>query len=414
MKDQELMEINSHTVIKLKQHKQNPDFHTDKQQVFIIGCKGIPAAYGGFETFVDKLTEYQTSKNIRYHIACIGKDAKRYEYNGAKCFSITVPEIGAAKAVYYDIVALQHCINYCKARHSIDRPIFYILACRIGPFIWYFKKQIEKLSGVLYVNPDGHEWKRAKWNFLVRRYWKISEKLMVKHADLLICDSKNIEKYIQKNYVQYNPKTTFIAYGAETIKSHLNDNDKKLLDWYREKGLMRKEYYLVVGRFVPENNYETMIKEFMRSKSKKNFVIITTVNNKFLKELERKLGFKNDKRIKFVGTVYDQDLLKKIRENAYGYLHGHEVGGTNPSLLEALGSTDLNLLFDVGFNQEVAEDSALYWSKDDGNLARLIDSADGLDAKEIEMLGKKAKSRVAKDYNWEYITVRYEKTFMET
>lgn len=414
MKDQELMEINSRTVIKLKQHKQNPYFHTDKQQVFIIGCKGVPAAYGGFETFVDKLTEYQTSKNIRYHIACIGKDVKRYEYNGAKCFSITVPEIGAAKAVYYDIAALQYCINYCRARPSIDRPIFYILACRIGPFIWYFKKQIEKLNGVLYVNPDGHEWKRAKWNFLVRRYWKISEKLMVKHADLLICDSKNIEKYIQKNYVQYNPKTTFIAYGAETIKSHLNDNDKKLLDWYREKGLMRKEYYLVVGRFVPENNYETMIKEFMRSKSKKDFVIITTVNNKFLKELERKLGFKNDKRIKFVGTVYDQDLLKKIRENAYGYLHGHEVGGTNPSLLEALGSTDLNLLFDVGFNQEVAEDSALYWSKDDGNLARLIDSADGLDAKEIEMLGKKAKSRVAKDYNWEYITVRYEKTFMET
>ena len=99
----------------------------------------------------------------------------------------------------------------------------------------------------------------------------------------------------------------------------------------------------------------------MKSKSKKDFIIITNTNPKFLDELEEKLHFRSDKRIKFVGTVYDQEFLMKIRENAYGYFHGHEVGGTNPSLLEALGSTDLNLLLNVGFNKEVAEDSALYW-----------------------------------------------------
>lgn len=93
---------------------------------------------------------------------------------------------------------------------------------------------------------------------------------------------------------------------------------------------------------------------------------------KFLLELKRKTQFEKDGRIKFVGTVYDQELLMKIRENAYGYFHGHEVGGTNPSLLEALSSIDLNLLLDVGFNREVAEDSALYWNKDNGNLAKLI------------------------------------------
>ena len=131
-------------------------------------------------------------------------------------------------------------------------------------------------------------------------------------------------------------------------KSRLADDDEKLLAWYESKSLKPHEYYLVVGRFVLENNYETMIREFMRSSSKKDLAIITNVNDKFLDELENRLHFKADKRIKFVGTVYDRELLMKIQENAYGYFHGHEVGGTNPSLLEALGSTDLNLLLHVG------------------------------------------------------------------
>ena len=159
MKTGTTIEINNRQVQQLVQHKTNPNYHTKKKQVFIVGTKGIPAAYGGFETFVEKLTEYQVNDNIRYHVARIGNDIMRYEYNGAKCFNINVPNIGAAKAIYYDVVALQHCINYCKARPAIIHPIFYVLACRIGPFIYYFKRQIKKLGGMLYVNPDGHEWK---------------------------------------------------------------------------------------------------------------------------------------------------------------------------------------------------------------------------------------------------------------
>ena len=134
-----------------------------------------------------------------------------------------------------------------------------------------------------------------------------------------------------------------------------------------------------------------MIREFMRSSSKKDFAIITNVNDKFLDELENCLHFKTDKRIKFMGTVYDQELLMKIRENAYGYFHGHGVGRTNPSLLEALGSTDLNLLLDVGFNREVAEDVALYWNKEKGNLAELIDKADGMESEKRAEIGQRAK-----------------------
>ena len=234
---------------------------------------------------------------------------------------------------------------------------------------------------------------------------------MIKKADLAICDSKNIEKYIQTEYAAYNPKTTFIAYGSDTAPSTLSDNDSVYVDWLLDKGLRSKEYYLVVGRFVPENNYETMIKEFMKSDSKKDFAIITTQNDEFLKELDSRLEFSKDSRIKFVGTVYDQELLKKIRENAYGYFHGHEVGGTNPSLLEALGSTKLNLLLDVGFNREVAEDAAIYWTKEEGNLAQLINDADLMEQAEIDDLGAKAKKRIADAYSWKYIADRYLETF---
>lgn len=381
------------------------------QHIFIVGSKGIPGNYGGYETFVDKLTEYhQNNPNLKYHVACKAKDTKTFEYHNADCFDVKVPSIGPAQAIYYDVAALNQCVKYIR-QHNIQHPIVYILACRIGPFAAHFQKVIHKLGGKLYINPDGHEWMRAKWSAPVRKYWKISEQLMTKHCDLLICDSKNIEKYIHDEYGKYNPKTTFIAYGAETRKSKLTDDDPKLTAWYKEKGLSPKSYYLVVGRFVPENNYETMIREFMKSHSKRDFALITNVSDKFLEELKEKTHFDQDPRIKFVGTVYDKELLMKIRENAYGYFHGHEVGGTNPSLLEALGSTDLNLLLDVGFNREVAEDAALYWNKQPGNLALLIDQADNMNAGEITELGEKSSQRVVEAYSWQHIADEYKQLF---
>lgn len=381
------------------------------QHVFIVGSKGIPGNYGGYETFVDKLTEYhQNNPSLKYHVACKAKDTKTFEYHNADCFDVKVPDIGPAQAIYYDVAALNYCVKYIK-QHNIQHPIVYILACRIGPFAAHFQRVIHKLGGKLYINPDGHEWMRAKWSAPVRKYWKISEQLMTKHCDLLICDSKNIEKYIHDEYGKYNPKTTFIAYGAETRKSKLANDDQKLISWYKEKGLSPKSYYLVVGRFVPENNYETMIREFMKSHSKRDFALITNVSDKFLEELKEKTHFDQDPRIKFVGTVYDKELLMKIRENAYGYFHGHEVGGTNPSLLEALGSTDLNLLLDVGFNREVAEDAALYWNKQPGNLASLIDQADNMNAGEITELGEKSSQRVVEAYSWQHIADEYKQLF---
>lgn len=381
------------------------------KNVFIIGSKGIPAKYGGFETFVEKLTEGKKSKEIKYHVSCLSNNTKIFEHHRARCFNVKVPNIGPAKAVYYDIAALKECIKYIK-KNNIQKSIIYILACRIGPFVGHYKKKLNKFGGTIIVNPDGHEWKRAKWNKFIRKYWKISEKYMVKHADLLVCDSKNIEKYIQADYKKYNPKTTFIAYGADIKKSKLPNDDIILRQWYKDQNIKKKEYYLVVGRFVPENNYETMITEFMKSKTNKDLVLITNVEkNKFYEELKNKTKFYKDKRIKFVGTVYNQEILKKIRENAYGYLHGHEVGGTNPSLLEALAMTDLNLLLDVGFNREVGGNGALYFTKKDGNLAVLLDNLEVYDEVAVTTYGDKAKRRINKEYTWEKIISDYEKLF---
>lgn len=404
------------------------------QHVFLVGAKSL-GAYGGYETFINKLTEYhQNNEKIKYHVACKANgdgcmdpnntegaeiiSDREFIYHNAQCFRIHIPQkLGPAQAIYYDIAALKECCRIIREQ-KLPHPIVYIMACRIGPFMKHFYKEIHKLGGRVFLNPDGHEWMRAKWSAPIRKYWKISEQMMVKWSDLAICDSVNIEKYIHKEYdgkgiKGRNPKTTFIAYGAETRKSKLANDDDSLLKWYESKGLTAKNYYLVVGRFVPENNYETMIREFMKSKSQKDFAIITNINDKFLDELEQKLHFRSDNRIKFVGTVYDQELLMKIRENAYAYFHGHEVGGTNPSLLEALGSTDLNLLLDVGFNREVAEDAAMYWNKKDGNLAALIDKADLMSDDEIITMGEKAKKRIKDAYSWQCICDRYKEEFLK-
>lgn len=391
------------------------------QHIFIVGAKGFQ--YGGYESFLDKLTEYHEDNNeIKYHIACkangigttdetkldgvkIVSDSE-YIYHNAHCFKIKSLELGSAQAIIYDVKAMRYICDYIKENH-ISNPIVYVLSSRIGPWMRHFSNKIHKYGGLYFNNPDGREDLRKKYARLVRKYWRISECGMVKYSDLVICDSLNIEKHIKQDYKKYKPKTTFIAYGSDVISSTLKDNDSKYMKWLKKHNLSNNQFYVSVGRFVPENNFETMIREFMKSNTDKNFAIITTKDDDFLNKLDKKLHFSNDKRIKFVGTVYDKELLKKIRENAYAYIHGHEVGGTNPSLLEALGATKLNLLFGVGFNREVAEEAALYWTKDNGDLAALIDRADMLSTDEIEVLGQKAKKRIEDAYSWEYICRKY-------
>ncbi|MFT8323736.1 MAG: DUF1972 domain-containing protein, partial [Bacillus sp. (in: firmicutes)] len=214
------------------------------KHIFIIGSKGIPARYGGFETFVDQLTSGKKSNEIKYHVSCLASDNDEQEYNGVHCFNVKVPDIGSAKAPLYDLLSLRRIIEYIKDK-ELSNCIVYILACRIGPFIKHFKNQLLKSGTKVYVNPDGHEWKRSKWTKAIRMYWKFSEKLMVKHADLLVCDSKGIEKYILNDYCTYTPKTEFIAYGSDIQPSPLLDNDIKLVEWNQKHDVFPNNYYLI-------------------------------------------------------------------------------------------------------------------------------------------------------------------------
>lgn len=382
------------------------------KNIFIIGSKGIPAKYGGFETFVEKLTENQKSKEIKYHVACVGENNEEFEYNNARCFKVKVPDIGSAKAVLYDLYALKEVISYIRT-NNLKGSIVYILACRIGPFISYYKNQLHKLDCSLYVNPDGHEWKRAKWNTFIKKYWKLSERLMIKNCDLAICDSIGIENYIKETYKKYKPNTTYIAYGAN-IDVNSPIDEKKLNDWYKINNLEKDNYYLIVGRFVPENNFEIMIREFMNSNSKRDLVIITNhENNKFYDALKKNTDFEKDTRIKFVGTVYDQELLKAIRINAFAYIHGHSVGGTNPSLLEAMATTDINLLLNVDFNIEVGSSTAIYWGKQLHSLTDIINNVETFSNEYIQKLGDEAKQIIKEKYSWDLIINKYENLFLD-
>ncbi len=388
------------------------------QHVYIVGSKGIPANYGGFETFVEKLTAGQENRQIKYHVASrfdnseqAGKK-QRFEYNGADVFSIDVPNIGSAQAIVYDYKALKEAIRISKQNQD-KHPIFYVLANRIGPFAKHFAKEIHALGGRFYLNPDGHEWARAKWPKPVRKYWKYSEKKMVAAADLIIADNPEIEKYIKKEYSSFHPQTTYIAYGTDVQRSKLTMKDQKVRDWFKQKRITENNYFLVVGRFVPENNYETMIREFMTSRTKKDFVLVTNVEkNRFYERLKQRTHFDQDPRIKFVGTVYDQELLKYIRENAFAYFHGHEVGGTNPSLLEALSMTRLNMLIDVPFNRAVAKEGAMYWNKSMGNLTAQINQTETYDKKRIIDYTQAARKRVTDEFTWESIIAKYEELFV--
>ena len=380
------------------------------RDIFIIGSRGLPAQYGGFETFVEKLISHKVSPAIRYHVACLSDEStgKHFDYKGADCFTVSPPKLGPARVIAYDMMAINYSLKLIK-KEGIQAPIFYILGNTIGAFIVYFAKKIQSVGGILLVNPDGLEWKRAKWSKPVQSYLKYSEKEMTKYANLIISDNRGIETYIQNTYPW--ARTTFIAYGTDLSKTTLTAEDAPVRDWYQKWQTQEKDYYLILGRFVPENNYETAIREFMKSSTERDLVIICNhEGNAYFDELRQITGFDKDKRVKFVGTVYDQDLLKYIRNQAFAYIHGHEVGGTNPGLLEALAQTDLNLIYNVDFNHQVAQETALYWNKEDGNLSKLIDSVDGQVS--FEDLGDAAKANMKENYTWEKIVGEYEELFL--
>lgn len=377
------------------------------RHIFIVGSRGYHAKYGGWETFVSKLVDNYNDKSTTFHVSMFtdDKSLKTYENDNVIVDPIYVKSKGSVKMFIYTIKAYKYYLNYIK-KNNIKSSYIYVLGLKLFNYLWLKKSMAKKLGVKVYVNPDGLEWKRSKWSYPVKKFFLMSESLMLKNCDLIICDGLGIEKYVLEKYPKLKGKTTFIAYGYDEIKFS-NKLEKATLEKYN---LTQDDYILLVGRCVPENNYELIIKDFMNSKSSKRLLIITNLSGgSYFDELKSKIHFDKDFRISFIDGVYDSTELGIIRKNAYAYIHGHSVGGTNPSLIEALSLTDLNILYDVCFNRDVGLDTCLYF-KESESLTKLLDDKDYLDKKKKE-LGIKAKKRAEESFTWKIIVDKYKEIF---
>lgn len=358
-------------------------------KIAILGTKGIPNNYGGFEQFAECISVILTDRghdvtvySPHYH------PYKKKLYKGVKIRSIYSPEnrIGAAGNFVYDFLCLKDALKIrfdviLECGYHSNAPSYYLLGRRKSP--------------VIITNMDGLEWKRSKWNFLTRWLIRKLEKVAVQKSHYLVSDNIAIQKYYRESF---NRDSTFIAYGATPVES-FDENRLTSL------GLHPGQYYLVIARLEPENNIEMILSGFLQSESTYPFVVVGKQNTKYGKYLEAKYG---SAQIKFVGGIYDKESLDSLRHYACGYFHGHSVGGTNPSLLEAMASNVLILAHDNEFNRQVLHNNAYFFSgpTDVGNLIRMIEK--GVDTSEkIENNDLLIRNK----YSWETITDQYEQLF---
>jgi len=380
------------------------------KNIIIIGSKGYKAEYGGWETFVTNLIDNYHNNDTIFYIPEITDQKNKSEYKIKNVWAkpIYTKKLGSITMMLFVFKAVLYYQKKIK-KEKLDNVIMYILGCRVGPLFSLIHKKLNKMGVTIMINPDGLEWKRAKWNSLIKMYFKLSERTMIKSSNYVICDSKAILEYVNNKYRKYNVNTNFIAYGAYLKKS---SSDKKVEEFYQKNNIQKDNYYLFVGRFVPENNIEIIIKEFMKTSIKKDLVIVSNVvHNNFYKKLLLETNFLSDSRIKFVGSVYDDTILRYIREYATAYIHGHSAGGTNPSLLEAFSITKINILYDVVYNREVGLDAALYFNQKEDSLKEILEKVEQFDLDTKNKYGEMAKKRIEDDYTWELVAFRYQNLF---
>jgi rhamnosyltransferase len=275
----------------------------------------------------------------------------------------------------------------------MDIDIVYLVGYSAGPFC-----VIPRIMGkTTIVNVDGLEWKRASFSKFERVLLKKMEMLTVKAANYILCDSQVIQSYYLKNYKVdsfFLPNPVPLVYSA----------DCNLL---KKFGLKKNGYYLVVCRLEPENNIDLIIDGFRKSKSLRTLVIVGTLTNtRYVRELLKK---KNEHVI-FLGSLYDKETLETLRSFCFAYIHGHEVGGTSPTLVQSLACSSAIVSLDVPFNREVALDAAVYFKKDAEEVARRIDELE-LNTERVQLMRRKAIERVKCSYSREIVLTAYENMF---
>ena len=381
------------------------------KNIIIIGSRGYNYNYGGWETFVTEFVNNSQDKDYKFYVPYLefdkNNDKKIKHINNVEEVKLYTSNSGFTTMFKFTIKSIKYYIEYLK-KNKLDNVIMIILGCKIGPLMPKYYKELNKLGVKVIMNPDGLEWKRDKWNSAIKACFKISEKYHIKYSDYVVCDSKSIKGYIDSEY-GVSHKTNYIAYGT-----YLNDdiNEKKGNKYFKENNIKANDYYLYVGRFVPENNIETIISEFINSNTTKKLLLVTNYEkNAFYEYLKDETKFDKDERIVFLGPVYDKELLTYLRVNAYGYIHGHSAGGTNPSLLEALGHTKLNILYDVSYNQEVGANACYYFSKVPTSLAHTINICDDLTKDQLKELSKNCINIIKTNYTWDLIVNKYDELF---
>lgn len=358
--------------------------------VALLGSRGIPARYGGFETLVETLAAGLPKNKFRVTVFCESSLRKlRPSIPGINFVYFPVLEtFRIASEVFYDVVSLVW-VAFAPVHVAVLFAYTASLCCFVPRL---FGKKV-------FVNVDGLEWKREKFPRPVRVLLRLAELITTRAATGIICDSHAVQEYYRRQYHADSSYAPNPAFECREFKSSI----------LTTLGLEPNSYYLVVARLEPENHVDTIINGFMQSETRKRLVIVgPIIRTRYVEQL---LRIRTD-RIMFVGGIYDRPALCTLRREAFAYIHGHEVGGTNPSLLESMASASPTIAFDVPFNREVAKNTALYF-RNARELAKRIRALEHNSMRRRKMAAG-ARRIASQDYSMSKVINRYAEIILQT
>jgi len=362
-------------------------------KVAIIGSRGYPYVYSGYETFVKQLSERLVKKNISVTVYChksLFKE-KPNRVNGVNLKYIPAIETKSLSQLSHSFLSI---LNACFS----DFDVIFVVNAANGPF-GIITKLLNKKT---VINVDGLEWLRPKWKGIGAMYYKFAARMATLFYDQIINDAEEMRKiYLEL----FNKDSKVIAYGP---KANI-DTKTQILS---KNKINKLDYFLIVGRLIPDNNWDILVDGFNLSKSSKKLVIVG--DNPFQNDFQDNLTNTESGNIIFTGLIKDQGELCDLFKNSYAYLHGHEYGGTNPTLIEALSFGNAVIALDTVFNREVLQDGkfGLFFNKNKNSVKELIVYADD-NKKEILALKNNSKQALEKKYEWDYIIDQYIEVFKE-
>jgi glycosyltransferase involved in cell wall biosynthesis len=348
----------------------------------LLGTRGVPARYGGFETAVEEIGARLVRSGHRVTVYCRGGDRRLESYRGMKL--VHLPTVRAK--------ALETLVHTALSTIFAKHDVAVVFNAANAPLIPMLHRRGTRVA----LHVDGLEWRRGKWGRLGRLYYLAAERIAVSVADEIISDSLGIADYYQ---MRYGARSTYIAYGATTSRP-------ESLEAVTELGLVPYSYHLVVARFEPENNVDVIIDGYVRSGAECPLVVVGSAPYSGAYTRRISTLSQSNPAVQLLGPVWDQETLNQLYAGAASYVHGHSVGGTNPSLLRAMGLGTPVLAFDVCFNREVAGDSASYFSNAD-ELAVQLKSLE-VDRDSAMRAGQMARGIVQSRYRWDDVAARYE------